>query len=77
MHTPEIVQTVELGADPYMLIKAPQLPDQNFDIKMKAAGWDNADEMVAILLMLVEQMTGVSSNSYLREIDLMRSASWR
>lgn len=73
----ELFQPI-LGMDPYVLIECK--PDQDspagFDMKVKAGGGiASQDEMVCLLLLLVENLTGVDADLYTQQIDVMRRAA--
>jgi hypothetical protein len=75
----ELIQPT-LGLNPYILIES--LPDEDspagFDLKVRAGGgFDGQDEVVALLLLLVETMTGVSTELYAQEVDIARRAARR
>ncbi|GGK31880.1 hypothetical protein GCM10010124_25790 [Pilimelia terevasa] len=45
---------------------------KDFDLKVTGTGLTSEDEMVVLLLMVVESCTGVSTDQYLAEVDLVR-----
>lgn len=75
MHMPEEIHTVELGAEPFVTIRFPLKDDGGFDIDVKAEGLRNSDELAVMLLLVIENITGVDSDLYLQQIDIMRRAA--
>lgn len=69
------LDTFELGEHPYIVIECPG-SDSEFDITVKAGGGvESQDELVAVLLLLVEKVTGVPADLYTHEIDIVRQAA--
>lgn len=72
--------TPVLGLNPYVLIECAPDDDQSneagFDLKVKAGGGiaDN-DEVICLLLLLVESLTGVDAELYVRQVDIVRRAA--
>lgn len=70
-----------LGLDPFILIECPAGSaasdgEAAFDVKIRAGGGlDSTDEMVALLLLVVESITGVDPDLYVTQIDLTRRAA--
>ncbi len=67
-----------LGDRPYILIEVEPDPDSEagFDLKVQAGGGiSSQDDMTALLLMLVENLTGVSTDLYAQEVDIARRAA--
>ncbi len=71
-------QLAETG-QPFILIRANGLPGtENFDLDVQAGcGIDSTDDLVALMLLVVEQITGVSTSLYIQEVDIARSAARR
>jgi hypothetical protein len=55
------------------VIKSVALPDGTFDLDVQT-GLSSHDELTVVLLLLVEKMTGVSTDDYVAEVDRIRSA---
>lgn len=73
----ELIQPI-LGMEPYVLIQCRPDPESaaGFDMQVNAGGGiDSQDEMVCLLLLLVEQLTGVDADLYTQQIDTARRAA--
>lgn len=67
-----------LGMDPYVLIQCKPDPDSpaGFDMAVKAGGGiGSQDELACLLLLVVEQLTGVDADLYTQQIDTVRRAA--
>lgn len=67
-----------LGDRPYILIECEPDPgsEVGWDMKVKAGGGiGTQDDMTALLLTLVEELTGVSTDLYVQEVDVTRRAA--
>lgn len=67
-----------LGDRPYILIECEPDPgsEAGFDLQVKAGGGVNTqEEMAVLLLLLVEELTGVSTDLYVQEVDATRRAA--
>jgi hypothetical protein len=78
MTDPALDQITDDGK-PFILIRATGLPGaEDFDLDVKAGcGIDDPDDLVALMLFVVEQVTGVSTSLYIQEVDMARSAARR
>jgi hypothetical protein len=75
MHTPEETKTLELGAEPYAVIRFPTKDGGGFDVDVQADGVRDSDELAVMLLLVVESVTGVDSDLYVQQVDVMRRAA--
>lgn len=75
MRNPPALETVELGHEPYVVVRCPEGPDGAFDILVKAGGVGDEDDVAAVLLLVVEHLTGVRADLYARQIDVTRRAA--
>ncbi len=67
-----------LGDRPYILIECEPDPgsETGFDLNVKAGGGiGSQDEMTVLLLLLVEELTGVSTDLYTQQVDIARRAA--
>jgi hypothetical protein len=67
-----------LGKDPYILIERLPDPDREDEVEVKVrTGGDigDSDDIVSLLLLVVEQLTGVSTDLYAEQVDLARRAA--
>lgn len=72
----ELINPV-LGTRPFVLIECePGDTDPGFDMGVRAGGGvETKDEIVVLLLLLVEQLTGVDADLYIKQIDVTRKAA--
>lgn len=79
MSTEEIDLTqVYLGLYPYVLVEVhPDGADEaGFDLRVKSGGGiGSTDEIVSVLLLLVESLTGVPTDVYTLLVDRRRDAA--
>lgn len=64
-----------LGLTPYVVIQAEadESAPQGFSLDVKAGGGvADRDELACLLLLVVENLTGVSADLYTQEIDTVR-----
>jgi hypothetical protein len=74
MHNPDptYVGTID---EAHILARFPATEDAGFDVKVTASGIDGADELAVMLLLVIEQVTGVNSDLYVQQIDIVRRAA--
>lgn len=67
----------QLGEQPYILIEAtPDDSESGFDLSVRAGGGvRDEDELACLLLLVVEQVTGVSVALYTQQVDITRRAA--
>lgn len=63
--------------DPFVVIRSTGIPGHEyFDLDVKAGnGIDDHDQLVALLLLVVERMTGVPATLYVQEVETARIAA--
>jgi hypothetical protein len=78
MHDPivELVQPI-LGLHPYILIECPPSDSPaGFDMKVRAGGGiEDRDHITGLLLLAVEELTGVPVDLYVQQVDVVRRAA--
>ncbi len=57
---------------PHIVIDCPTQADGKRDIEATITGIDSQDQAVIILLTVVEQLTGISTNGYVDMVDAAR-----
>jgi hypothetical protein len=64
---------------PHIVIDCPTASDETkkFDIGVKATGVDSGEQVLTILLLVVEKLTGVSTDGYVRLVDEVRRVAAR
>jgi hypothetical protein len=79
--TPEAITltTFILGLNPYAVIEAVDDADSpaGFDLKVRAGQVDSQDQLVCLLLLVVENITGVDTDLYVQQVDTIRRAAGR
>jgi hypothetical protein len=75
-HDPVLAHLAD-GGTPFVLIRSTGIPGfEDFDLDVKAGcGIDDRDQLTALLLLTVEQMTGVSTSLYVQEVEIARAAA--
>lgn len=76
MH-PTDQEVFTLGPEPYVVLRFLPSDDDSapYDLKIQAAGIDSTDELATALLVVVEQITGVDTDLYVQQVDMMRQAA--
>lgn len=67
-----------LGLRPFIMVECVPSEDNDdgFTMKVEAGGGlETKDEMIILLLLLVEELTGVDSGLYTAQIDAVRKAA--
>jgi hypothetical protein len=70
--------TPTLGEKPFILIEATEDPnaDTGFDLAVRAGGGVSShEELVVMLLLVAEKITGVDTDLYVKEVDMVRRAA--
>jgi len=76
MHTPDPTEVGTID-EAHILVRFPKTEDAGFDIKVTASGIDGADELAVMLLLVLEQVTGVDTDLYVQQVDTIRRAAGR
>ncbi len=77
MTSPESITltTFALGLNPYVVIECVDNPESSdFDMKIKADRLSQ-DDLICLLLLAVESLTGVDADLYTQQIDTVRRAA--
>lgn len=74
MHIPDEIKTLALGEAPYLVLQFPQDAD-GFDVGVTGEGFASEDEVSLLLLLVVEKITGISSDLYVQQIDIARRSA--
>jgi len=67
-----------MAEHPHIVIDCPPRADgDGFDINVQAEGFASHDELATTLLLLVERITGVRTDGYVRMVDECRRVAAR
>lgn len=75
---PETIELLNpvLGLQPYVLIEADVDEDDDLALNIRAGGGvDTKERMLSVLLMVVEELTGVPTDLYVQQVDAARQAA--
>jgi hypothetical protein len=69
--------TFILGLNPYIVIECTDDPEApaGFDMKINAGQIRSQDELICLLLLAVESLTGVDADLYTQQVDIIRRAA--
>lgn len=67
-----------LGLSPYALIEVNADPESEagFNLNVRAGGGvDSRDDLTSLLLIAIEELTGVPTDLYVQQVDVARAAA--